>query len=203
MRGGFYLRKVDRAGNFSYNKDMKQANWAKIICRVLLTVATVAFIVWIFSNSLKVAESSAAQSSSFTTRLQEIFKVIAPTSFIATATGEDFLRLEAVVRTLAHFVEFALLGALCFWTYRVYTANRIWMIAPFAFSALVSAVDEVLQYFTPGRAFEWTDILVDVSGAWAGCLFALGTVALGVYLYKKHKAKKERKVENMDERVGN
>ena len=162
----------------------------KIIIRVLLTTLTAAFVAWIFSNSLQVAVESAEQSDSFTQMVQNFFKIIAPNSFIATATGADFDRLEAVVRTLAHFCEFALLGALAFWTYRAYTPKKIWMIAPFVGGALVAVIDEILQYFTPGRAFQITDVLVDCAGVCAGCLFALATVAIALRISKKRKEKR-------------
>ncbi len=178
---------------------MNKGKATKIIPRVLTTALTAAFIAWIFSNSLKVATDSAAQSGALVTKIQAIFKAIAPNSFIANATGENLKRLEDTIRTLAHFAEFALLGALCFWTYRAYTDKKIWMIIPFAFSALVAAVDEILQYFTPGRAFEWTDILVDVSGACAGCLFALFTLWLAAIIIKKNREKKQKEAEKADE----
>lgn len=175
---------------------MKEKKWVKIVFRVLLTGLTAALIVWIFSNSLQVAESSAEQSDSFTKKLQNFFKIIAPDSFIATATGADFDRLEAVVRVIAHFSEFALLGALAFWTYRAYTPKKIWMIAPFVGAALVAIIDEILQYFTPGRAFQITDVLIDWAGVGAGCLFALATVAIGTRIGRKRREKQAKKAES-------
>ena len=178
---------------------MDKSKTTKIILRVVLSVLTVAFIAWIFSNSLKVATESAEQSGSLVEKIQAFFKAIAPTSFIATAEGEDLKWLEEVIRTMAHFAEFALLGALCFWTYRAYTDKKIWMIAPFTLSAVVAVTDEILQYFTPGRAFEWTDVLVDTSGAVAGCLFALFAVWLVAKIIKKSQAKKQKETEKTDE----
>ena len=178
---------------------MEKTKRAKITLQVALSVLTGALIVWIFSNSLKVATESAEQSGGVVQMVQDFFRWLAPGSFVATAEGEDLKRLEEVVRTLAHFAEFALLGATCFWTYRAYTAKKIWMIAPFVGSVLVAIVDEILQYFTPGRAFEWTDVLIDTAGCVAGCLFALATIVIGAVIYKKMKAKKEKKTEAENE----
>ena len=191
-----YARRVDLKEKIPYNKGMDKKKVIKYVVAGVLTAATIAIIAWIFSNSLKVAEASAAQSDSFTQKVQDVFKVIAPNSFIATATGPDFDALENGIRVMAHFCEFALLGGMCFWTYRAYTDKGIWMVAPFSGSALIALVDEILQHFTPNRAFEWVDILTDVGGAWAGCLFAWGTVSIALLVYRKIKAKKERKAES-------
>ena len=172
---------------------MKKKSIAIWILRALLTAAIVLFVVWIFSNSLQVATDSAAQSQSITEIIQDFFKRIAPNSFIATATGEDFDLLEDIIRVLAHFAEFALLGALCFWTYRAYTEKKKWAFAPFVFSLLVAVVDEILQYFTPGRAFEFLDIGIDFGGACAGCLFALLTAWLGAKIVKRGQNKRLQK----------
>ena len=156
----------------------------RLVIAIVLSVLTAAFIVWIFSNSLKVAVESAAQSDSVTQKLQRVFQVLLPNSSIATATGEAFDELENLVRVLAHYAEYAVLGALAFCTYRAFTDEKIWAITPFCCVVAVSAVDEVLQIFTEGRAFQWTDILIDCAGAWTGCLVALGVVALGVLIVR-------------------
>ncbi|MBQ8428468.1 MAG: VanZ family protein [Clostridia bacterium] len=172
---------------------MEKKKTAKIILRILLSVTLVAFIAWIFSNSLRVATDSAAQSQSVTQVIQNFFKVIAPNSFIATATGEDFDLLEDIIRVLAHFAEFALLGALCFWTYRAYTFKKRWVFLPFSVAAFVGIVDEILQFFTPGRAFEWLDVGIDFGGVLIGCLFAWLTVWLGEKIHQKSVKKRLQK----------
>lgn len=174
---------------------MKKKKIAKIVLRVLLSLSLVAFVVWIFSNSLRVATDSAAQSQSVTQKIQDLFKVIAPGSFIATATGEDFDLLEDIIRVLAHFAEFALLGALCVWNYRAYTKDKRWMFLPFLVGTLVSVVDEILQYFTPGRAFEWLDVGIDLGGVLVGGLFAFFTLWVGAGIYRKIKNKRKKREE--------
>ena len=73
------------------------------------------------------------------------------------------------------------------------------MIVPFVCSALVAVTDEIIQYFTPGRAFEWADVLVDVSGACAGCLLALAAAVVAVKIYTKAQRRKQNKAEQQDE----
>ena len=176
---------------------MKKKKIALVVLRASLSVVLLAFIAWIFSNSLQVATESAAQSQSVTQVIQNLFKIIAPNSFIATATGEAFDLLEDVIRVLAHFAEFALLGALCFCTYRAYTAKKRWLFSPFALGLLVGLVDEILQIFTPGRAFEWLDVGIDFGGVVAGCLFAWLTVWSAGRIYQKSVEKRLKKEEKV------
>ena len=97
------------------------------------------------------------------------------------------------MRVLAHFAEYALLGALAYWTYRAYTDEKIWAVTPFACVLAVPMIDEVLQNFTEGRAFQWADILIDCGGAWAGCLFAWGIVAVIVFVCQGIKSARQKK----------
>ena len=121
--------------------------------------------------------------------MQRLVAKIAPNSFIATAEGEDYERLHGVIRVLAPFAEFALLGALAVWCWRSYTEKRVFLALPAGGVLLVPIVDELLQSFTAGRAMELTDVLIDVSGGIVGGTFALCTVALVAWLIKRKKAK--------------
>jgi VanZ family protein len=69
---------------------------------------------------------------------------------------------DLVLRKLAHFVEFAVLGALL--------ARAL--AEPYAFLASVgyAVLDEVHQSFVPGRAGTPRDVVIDVLGVAAGIL---------------------------------
>lgn len=164
---------------------MEKKKVALYILRIVLTTALVLFTAWIFSNSLKVAQDSAAQSQGVTEKVQEVAQVVAPGSFAATAQGEDFKLLDAYVRTAAHFLEFMCLGVLSYWTYCAYTQKKRWMFIPFVTSVLTGLVDEILQIFSNGRAFEFADLLVDWSGALLGCGFGLLTALFGTWIARK------------------
>ena len=74
----------------------------KWILRIVLTLSTAAFVCWIFSNSLKTAAESTVQSS-FVKELVENF-------LSALVPGQGVEISEHVIRKLAHFCEYALLG---------------------------------------------------------------------------------------------
>ena len=158
--------------------------------RIVLPVLCLAVMVFIFSNSLQSGESSSAQSSAVTDAVQEVISVIAPESEIANATGEAYDKLHADIRNLAHFAEFALLGALLCWTYRAYTAKKKFLYIPAVFVILVPIIDERLQTFSTSRAAEWKDVWTDICGGFVGFAFAAFTVWLGVALYRKRTEKR-------------
>lgn len=171
---------------------MQKSSWKTICLRVFLTLACVATLWFIFSNSYASADKSSASSSRVTDAVQSVAKVFAPGSFIATAVGEDYKILMAWVRTFAHFAEFALLGALLIWCYFSYTKAGVGLVIPFLLIGYVPLVDECIQLFSAGRAGEVTDAVIDTLGGISGAGFAflvLGIIALIRAVRKRRRSK--------------
>ena len=166
----------------------------RLFWRIVTTVACVLMLVFIFSNSLQTGEDSTAQSSAVVDTIQDVASVVAPESSIATATGEDYDKLHADVRVLAHFSEFMLLGALFVWCWYSYTDKKIWLIAPAAGVVLTPMIDELLQTLSSGRAAEWMDVAVDTLGGFVGGIFAICTLIAGIYMYRKHQQKAKKAI---------
>ncbi len=161
----------------------------RLLLRLFLTIACAFTLCFIFSNSLKTGEESAAQSSAAVDTLQTVVGWFAPNSPIATATGEAYERLHEIVRLIAHAAEFALFGALLIWCYFSYSGKIEYVIAPVCAVILVPFWDEYLQALTATRASELTDVMVDLCGGIGGALFAIATVALGLWIIKKRRKK--------------
>jgi VanZ family protein len=70
---------------------------------------------------------------------------------------------DLVVRKIAHFIEYAVLGALLF---RAVGREPV----AFVLGALYAATDEIHQAFVPGRLGSPLDWLIDTAGAAAGVL---------------------------------
>ena len=136
----------------------------RITASILLTLLSAATVWFIFSNSLKSGVASASQSQAVTEGIQDAIEVIAPSSPIAKAEGTAFDRLHAFVRKSAHFLEYALLGALLLFTCRSYTRLKRFWFAPPCIAFLVAAFDEYIQNFTPGRGNSFADVLIDTAG---------------------------------------
>lgn len=96
---------------------------------------------------------------------------------ISAACGEEnagSVLLTVLVRKAAHFSEYAILGAWVF--FGLYSkkspAGRLFALSVLI-SALCAAADELHQYFVPGRACMFTDVLIDSAGAAAGTAAAV------------------------------
>lgn len=73
--------------------------------------------------------------------------------------------LHLLVRKGAHFTEFAILGILLF--VAIYSTRKKLLssfIAALTAGALYGVIDEVHQYFIPGRSCQIGDMLIDASG---------------------------------------
>lgn len=192
-----FKENIDPNAFLAYNRIMseqKSGKFGRILRNVFLTAASIAMLCWIFSNSLQTGSQSSEQSARITSWVQKIFRFFAPDSFVANATGAEYRKLHSVIRMLAHFAEFALLGALWGWTCLSYSRKTGY----FAFTALlillVPVVDEFLQMHTAGRGAELKDLLIDTAGGFAGLLFAGLTVWLGCAIARKKENEKEKGV---------
>ena len=128
---------------------------------ILLCVAWLGFI---FSNSMQNGVASGEQSKSVHQVVNEV----------AQSVGYDKPISEATVRTSAHFFEFGLLALLECWVLAAFGFLRmsrpLWhlplcMATVLTDCVLMACVDETLQRFSQGRASEWKDVGIDTLGA--------------------------------------
>ena len=169
-------------------KDGRTKTGKMVALRAALTIACVALVAFIFFNSAKTGDETVSQSSFVTDAVQKIIGLFAPKSWIATATGEEYERLHGYVRTLAHFSEFALLGALMAWCWRAYTDDKLCFVFPVCLALFIPVLDESLQFFTAGRVADTSDLFVDTLGGFCGLAFAIATLFIGkAVLAKKRK----------------
>ena len=94
-----------------------------------------------------------------------------------SGVGLDFLiRLfpfinMKIVRKLAHFTEYFILGGLLYLDWRLLNRGRV--ILPLGAGLIFAAADEYLQTFIPGRSGEILDTLLDFCGVAAAVTAAL------------------------------
>ena len=163
-------------------KKVKIAVYVLRILMILLCIVSASFIVY---NSIQTGETSTQQSHKAVDTVQEVAKVVAPDSKIATATGEEYEQLHSDIRQLAHFSEFAVFGFSAFGCCLSFTLKKKILVYPSLFVVLFSVLDEYLQTFTAGRAGQAIDVLMDVMGALSGGMFALIMASILIFLYKK------------------
>jgi VanZ family protein len=91
-----------------------------------------------------------------------------------SATFSQLLLAHAIVRKLAHFVEYLVLGVLLYRALDGRGFSRSVALRALAVAALCAAGDELHQSFVAGRTAAVRDCVIDVTGAAAG----LGLLAL-------------------------
>ena len=153
------------------------------ILKVLLVLAALAFI---WGHSMVPAALSSVESERF-------LALVRP---LVTAAGRFLERLgiraeeSVLVRKLAHFAEYAVLGVLTYLLF-VTPRHRGRLVLPAMFCLGAAAVDESIQRHIEGRAPALRDVGIDFAGACLGILAAAIVVALlfglGCLVRKKRK----------------
>ena len=125
--------------------------------RILLWfVSVLGVLCFIYANSLSPASASAEESRSFLDTLRLLFPALT----------------HHTVRKLAHFAEYALLGAhFAFAPYLFLHRMRGVFLASLGFGLPAALLDEGIQAFVPGRGASLSDVLIDFSGYLLAFLF--------------------------------
>ena len=143
-----------------------------IAWRVIFTFALIGCIVFIFSNSLQIADVSEGASGRVLGILQGILR------HLGLPGAADRLTMH-IVRKLAHFCEYMLEGFLLMLCMRVYSRHPLRHITvPMLGGVLTALTDETIQLYSPGRSSQVTDVWLDSVGVLAGILAALVLMAL-------------------------
>lgn len=136
------------------------------IALVVLLVLTVAFI-WV--HSAMDPETSANESG-------WVKKIMEP--FLEIFVGKGNVT-EHLVRKLAHFSEFALLGAELLLYVSLCRCSRSFSNAAYScnFALITAVIDETIQIFS-GRGSSLKDVWLDFAGAFFGTLIAYAAVRI-------------------------
>ncbi len=135
--------------------------------RIVLMVLIVLNLAFIWGNSAMPGEESSAVSGGVIDALYRIFPFLPHEQWFHT-----------LIRKLAHFSEFALLGLLCSGL-----AVVQWEKIPMGLlgAGLAAAcIDETIQMYVPGRASSVLDVWIDASGFTTGFVLLL----IGCHLAK-------------------
>ncbi|HPG43731.1 MAG TPA: VanZ family protein [Acholeplasmataceae bacterium] len=136
-------------------------------------------VIWI--NSLLPGDVSSVQSGFVTGIFQDVV------NFFGYYPDPNVL--SNIIRTVAHGVEFFILGGLTLIYSRVANIKFLYIVW---LGLGVSLIDEIIQIFIPGRAFELKDLLVDNLG------FIIGFVIL-IYIMRPKSIKSSILLEEKDE----
>lgn len=112
------------------------------------------------------AQSATESTKTSTTVVEKVLDVVNGEKEV---TKEDVKKAEPIARSIAHFMLYFVLGFLSALVLRnVKEFPRLFAVL--IFCILYAIVDEIHQTFSPGRTFEFEDILVDFAGSACGFL---------------------------------
>lgn len=143
----------------------------KILLFIYLAL-TIAWTMVIFSFSLQNGEESSQVSEGFITR---VLGALLPPNFAYME------QLEFLVRKLAHFMEYLVLGVLMTMTFKQTNLSKREMIG-WVICVMIASCDETIQLFSGGRSGKIADVILDSVGALVG-------VGIVVIIYKWLKSK--------------
>ena len=137
---------------------------------LIFIVGTVLLTAFIWLHSLMPATISAQESGN------------------VLSVAEMLLRALNLNRKAAHFSEFLALGVMVTSSFKLYYGSIKKYVFHILFTLLMIPVaDESLQYLSPGRSAQVSDILLDFSGCITGMLLTCAAALL------IHKVRTERK----------
>lgn len=123
------------------------------LCGVLIFL----LLCFIWGNSLLPASVSRA----FSDWVQALLSALFSRGSVGAGQGSGLLR------KIAHFTEFAALGALLGWLFGMLRKKNY---VPFLWGVAAACVDETIQLFVPERGPGLPDVLLDSSGVLAGLI---------------------------------
>ncbi len=144
-------------------------NLLYLLYKAVSVILIVVLMAVIFYLSAQVATDSKETSGFFIT-------------FIYNITGIKFT--SEVIRTLAHFTEYTVLGfsfANCFYSFK----NKAYRLLPIICSWAYAWSDEIHQIFVDGRAFQLSDLAVDLGGTTLGVFVFYLLIQLIIFIKNK------------------
>lgn len=138
---------------------------------IIFALLTLAVMSGIFILSCENADKSSETSGFF---VNLVLKAFYPdfSSMSADEQQEILSGLSFAVRKTAHFTAYTALGFCASLSFRKKKLFSVKSAGTVAFCFLYACSDELHQYFVPGRACMFTDVLIDTSGSITGIIIS-------------------------------
>lgn len=163
-------------------------NILKHVIRYILIICIIVLCCKIFALSSQDGGVSAGTSRQFTEILLKILGL--------ECNDRTIEIINPVIRKVAHFSVYMLLGFLTMCTCETFKWQRVYK---FDFSTMFAFVfacsDELHQRLVPGRSGEFADVCLDTVGAMLGVLIVLAIALICVQIKKKKASKPKKLVE--------
>lgn len=168
--------------------------------KVILLILIFGLLVFIFCMSAKPVEQSAEMSYRIDRWICGIF-IDEYEELPAQQQMAAALRLDFWVRKTAHCLEYFALGSLLFAAAGLlFQKTGTGGAAAFLTGTGYAVLDEIHQYFVPGRSCEFRDMLIDAAGVAAGVTVAAAIAYGNGKRRRRKKCQTHRKIKNQKNR---
>ncbi len=156
----------------------------KIGITIVLGLLIVCCYTMIFMFSADNAEESSVVSQKVTEMLVRVYHAFFERDNTGGITGAEAgfgitEMLEKIVRKLAHFMEYMILGTLSYLLAELWINKKKICVVIIIVQLLISAgLDEWHQSFVPGRYASFGDVIIDIAGGMTGALLVIGIIKL-------------------------
>ena len=151
--------------------------------RLVFAILTIICMVGIFMFSMDNSDASSDKSNSITETAVEVL-VKDYDTFSPAKQHDIFNEFDHIIRKLAHFTIFSALGFCASMTVGKRPAFSKKSLFTLLFCSIYACTDELHQYFVPGRACRFTDVLIDTGGALTG--MAVSLIIIGIFFWIKN-----------------
>ena len=131
--------------------------------KIFILLLWISSLIFIFYN----ATQTGSQSSGFSL---EIARFISHVLF-SLGIGVDFEIFHALIRAFGHIIQYFIFGYLSMSVISIYHLKWYNIFR----TVYVMILDEIIQLFTPGRAAEFFDIVLDSVGVWMAVIVFYAT----------------------------
>lgn len=146
----------------------------KIFLTALYIVLLALLHTGIFALSAQDGDTSGELSMRLSGRCADLFGNLSGQNRNGAGPGEPAENFERPLRNLAHFTEYACMGALIYLLWSLWLQSRkLLCLVPTAWVFASACLDEFHQYFVPGRHAGFSDVCLDTLGGVAGLLLVL------------------------------
>ena len=141
-----------------------------LILRLITLIFVIINMLVIFSFSSERASASTKTSKKVTETILEI--TVSDFKDKPEPVQKKMIsKTDSIIRTLAHFLEYTLLGFLFTLHFSFYKLTKIKKASLAVAGCFIYALsDEIHQIYVPGRSFQFSDLLVDTLGGLLGVL---------------------------------
>lgn len=151
---------------------------------MLFAVILIMAMIFVFSSH------TGSESSALSTKVTRyISRIIFRNFKNMSASEQQFIvqGLHPFIRKLAHFTIYMVLGmAVYLFAELSEIRSAVKFPAAWLVCIIYAALDEYHQSLTPGRAMQFTDVIIDSGGAFCGLILALVIIAVFEYIRKEN-----------------